>query len=266
VRSNVLLTSLASAPARLAYAVWVLLAFLTAGLVALALLMVLPGLHRRRRAARTAARAFLRVVGMPFTVRFPERLPEGQCVLVCNHASYLDGIVLTALLPARFAFVIKREMAAVPLAGTVLERLGSQFVERFDRQRGASDTRRVLRNAVEGHSLMFFPEGTFTPAPGLLKFHIGAFVAATRAGCPLVPAVLRGTRHALAEGALPRPGPIELELLPALAPGDQGAAELRDAARAVMLAALEEPDLTCCDGTDRPPDTAHARSARASRS
>ena len=137
------------------------------------------------------------------------------------------------------------------------------------RQRGARDARRVLRNAAQGHSLVFFPEGTFTRTPGLLKFHTGAFVSATRANCPLVPAVLRGTRRALPpSGALPRPGPIQLELLPPLLPRDIGqhaVPELRDRARAAILAALGEPDLTCCDDTDRPPDTAPLRSARACR-
>jgi len=262
--------SLLLAPARLGYALWALLAFLAVGLSALLLLIVLPGVERRRLTARAAARAFLRLAGLPLAVRFAERLPPGQCVVVCNHASYLDGIVLTAALPPRFAFVIKREMARVPFAGVVLRRLGSEFVERFDRQRGARDARRVLRNATQGHSLVFFPEGTFTRTPGLLKFHTGAFASAKRADCPLVPVVLRGTRRALPpSGGLPRPGPLEMELLPPLgaAPGatEHAVPELRDRARAAILAALGEPDLTCCDDTDRPPGTAPARSARASR-
>jgi 1-acyl-sn-glycerol-3-phosphate acyltransferase len=264
------LTALTFAPLRIAYILWTALAFLGVGLGALLLLAALPDLGRRRAAARVMARAFLRMAGMPLTVRGAERLPAGQCVVVCNHASYLDGVVLTAALPPRFGFVIKREMAGVPLAGTVLRRLGSEFVERFNRQRGAADARRVLRNADQGNSLVFFPEGTFTRKPGLLKFHTGAFATAARAGCPLVPAVLRGTRRALPpNGNLPRPGPIEMEILPALPPGehaaDQAAPGLRERARAAILAALGEPDLTCCDDTARPPDTAHARSARASR-
>jgi 1-acyl-sn-glycerol-3-phosphate acyltransferase len=265
-----LLRQLALAPLRLAYALWALLAFLIAGTAALVLLVVLPKRAQRRSAARTAARAFLFLAGMPLTVKGPQQLPEGQCVVVCNHASYLDGIVLTAALPARFGFVIKREMAHVPLAGALLARLGSEFVERFDRARGTSDARRVLKNALHGNSLVFFPEGTFTRTPGLLKFHIGAFVAAARAGCPLVPAVVRGTRRALPPaGGLPRPGAIELELLPALAPaatsGDAGAPQLRDRARAAIIASLGEPDLTCCDDTGPPPDTGRVRSVRASR-
>ena len=261
--------AVALVPARLAYSLWTAAAFLAVGFTALGVLAVLPGVTRRRAAGRALARAFLWLVGMPLGVRFPERLPPGQCVVVCNHASYLDGIVLTAALPARFAFVIKREMAAVPLAGLVLRRLGSEFVERFDRQRGAADARRVLRRASNGSSLVFFPEGTFTRTPGLLKFHTGAFMTAARVGCPVVPAVLRGTRRALPpSGALPKPGRIELEILGALTNGatalERAAPELRDRARAAILASLGEPDLTCCADTARPPDKARAKSARVS--
>ncbi|HYM28953.1 MAG TPA: lysophospholipid acyltransferase family protein, partial [Steroidobacteraceae bacterium] len=168
------LKTLVLAPAWFLYALWTLLAFLAVGLSALLLLLLLPGLRTRRTAARALARAFLWLAGLPLTVRGAEHLPAGQCVVVCNHASYLDGIVLTAALPPRFGFVIKREMASVPLAGAALKRLGSEFVERFNRHRGAADARRVLRNANQGHSLVFFPEGTFPRTPGLLKFHTGA--------------------------------------------------------------------------------------------
>jgi 1-acyl-sn-glycerol-3-phosphate acyltransferase len=265
------LRALAHAPVRASYALYAVLAFLLLGFGALFAALLLPGVDRRRAAARATARAFLWVAGMPLTVRGMERLPPDQCVVVSNHASYLDGLVFTAALPARFSFVIKREMSAVPLMGLFLRRIGSEFVERFDRNRGAADARRVLRNAASGHSLVFFPEGTFTRKAGLLKFHIGAFVTAARAGCPVIPAVVRGTRAALSPtGGLPRPGRIEVEILPpihARPEEDQAAsAALRDGARQAILLALGEPDLTCSGDSARPPHTARARSARASRS
>ena len=263
------LSTLLLAPLRLAYTLWVAADFLAVGLTSLVLLLVTPGLERRRAAARRAGRTFLWLAAMPLKVKHEERIPAGQCVVVCNHASYLDGPVLTAALPPRFAFVIKREMSAVPLAALVLRRLGSVFVER-NRTQVSADARRLLRNAAQGNSLVFFPEGTFDPRPGVHKFHAGAFASAVRAGCPVVPAVLRGTRRALwPGGALPLPGPLELEILTPIAPAAEAASEavpaLRDAARAAILAALGEPDLTCCDDTARPPDTAPGRSARASR-
>jgi 1-acyl-sn-glycerol-3-phosphate acyltransferase len=263
------LRSLLLAPLRLVYGLWVALAFLAVGLSALALMLVVPGMTRRRAAGRRAARIFLSLAAMPLTVRHEERLPEGQCVVVCNHASYLDGPALMAALPPRFAFVIKREMSAVPLAAVVLRRLGSVFVER-NRSQASGDARRLLRDAARGNSLVFFPEGTFDPRPGVHKFHAGAFASAVRAGCPLVPAVLRGTRRALwPGGSLPLPGPIELEILTPIRPATGAATEavpaLREAARAAILAALGEPDLTCSGDTARPPDTEPVRSARASR-
>ncbi|MGH8200452.1 MAG: lysophospholipid acyltransferase family protein [Steroidobacteraceae bacterium] len=256
---------------RIAYALYAAITFLVLALTALAATLILPGVHRRRAAARAVSRAFLWVAGMPLTVRGLERLESGQCIVVSNHASYLDGLVFTAALPARFSFVIKREMSAVPLAGLFLRRIGSEFVERFERNRGAADARRVLRNAASGHSLVFFPEGTFTRTPGLLKFHTGAFVTATRAGCPVIPAVVRGTRAALSPtGSLPRPGRIEVDFLPPITTLSQAAeassAALRDRARQAILLALGEPDLTCSGDTAHPPHTGPARSARASRS
>ena len=203
---------------------------------------------------------------MKLTVRALDQLPAGQCVIVANHASYLDGLVFTAALPPRFGFVIKREMAGVPLAGWFLHRIGSEFVERFDRKRGAADALRVLRNATNGHSLVFFPEGTFTAEPGLLKFHAGAFTTAARAGCPIVPVVVQGTRSALSpRGNLPRPVRIEVSILPPIPipPGApaHNAALLRERAREAILAKLGEPDLTCFADSAHPLHTERARSA-----
>jgi 1-acyl-sn-glycerol-3-phosphate acyltransferase len=230
---------------RVFYGAYVWLVFLVMGLLTLLALLV-PGLTLRRAIARATSRAMLRMAGMPLEVKAAQYLPPGQCVIVANHASYLDGVVMTAALPPRFGFVIKREMSQVPLAGFVLRRLGSEFVERFNRQRGASDARRMMRKATSGHSLVFFPEGTFSPRPGLLKFHTGAFVTAAKAGCPVVPAVVRGTRRAFPPKArLPHPARIQVEFLPALEITSENAStELRDRARSAILTELREPDLT----------------------
>lgn len=210
----------------------------------------MPTLRLRRSAARLIARGFLRLAGMPLRIVGAEQLPDCQCVVVANHASYLDGLVMTAVLPPHFAYVVKREMNRVPLAGLLLRRLGTEFVERFNRHQGARDARRMLRAASGGQSMMFFPEGTFADTPGVLKFHNGAFATAARAGCPVVPVAVRGTR-ALLSGSrlLPRPGRIDVLLLPPLpnpvvsgATIDAAARTLREQARAQIIAAAGEPD------------------------
>lgn len=238
-----------SVPLRLAYGVYAALLFLGVALSALLFVVLLPTLRLRRGTARIAARSYLLLAGMPLSVRGMQHLPPGQCVVVANHASYLDGVVMTAALPPRFGFVIKREMNGVPAAGLLLRRLGSEFVERFNRHKGASDARRVLRTASSGHSLVFFPEGTFTPQVGLGKFHTGAFAIAARAACPVVPAVILGTRRNMpATRVLPRPGALEVhfgEPIPAVtaAPVEDAALLLRDRSRAAILERLGEPDL-----------------------
>ena len=237
------------APLRLVYGIYAIVAFLVLASCALLATLVVPGVRRHRAAARAAARAFLWVAGMPLTVKSLDRLPEGQCVVVSNHVSYLDGLVYTAALPPRFGFVIKREMNSVPVIGLFLRRLGSEFVERFNRHRSASDARRVLRTALSGHSLVFFPEGTFTRAPGLLKFHAGAFMTAARAGCPVVPATVKGSRVTFSPNShWPRPGRIVVVVLPPVvatsSKADAAAVELRDRAREVILRELGEPDLS----------------------
>ena len=81
-----------------------------------------------------------------------------------------------------------------------------------------------------------------------MKFHAGAFTTAARAGCPVVPAVVRGTREVLPLYAFfPQRSRIEVEFLPPLVAtatsADGAAAELRDRARSAILAHLQEPDL-----------------------
>ena len=236
---------LALLPLRLIYAVYAATVFLALALLALPPLAVIPRLAGRRRLIQWVARVSLTLMGMPIRVCWQGPLPD-PCIVVANHCSYLDGVVLAAVLPPRFDFVIKREMAAVPLAGFLLRRIGVQFVTRGNRSGGSRDALRVIRSAKRGGSLGFFPEGTFHTQPGLLRFHTGAFAAAARANAPVVPLAILGTRHCLAPGGLlARPGLISVTGLEPLwaSPGHpDAAAVLRDAARAAILAATGEID------------------------
>lgn len=236
------------------YGFYALAAFLVTGLIALMLVWLPLGIAARRQLAHLSARAFFRLALMPVRLSGAQNLPAAACVVVANHASYLDGVVLKAALPARFSFVIKKEISRVPLAGLLLRRIGSEFVDRFNHQAGAVDARRLLKAADAGHSLAFFPEGTFVARPGLGKFHSGAFAIAARAGLPVVPISIRGTRHILPSGRfLPRPGRIDIQVLQSLDPSqdaESGAAVIatREQARARILGALDEPDLSQIDG------------------
>jgi 1-acyl-sn-glycerol-3-phosphate acyltransferase len=230
---------------RVGYGFYSWSALLACGLPALLLVLLLPGRTVRRGSTRFFARLFFIAIGSPVRVVGAERMPATACVVVANHASYLDGIVLTAALPPNFTFVIKHEMARFPFAGLLLRRIGSEFVNRNDDGHKKQVARRLFRAARAGDALAFFPEGTFTPEPGLRPFKPGAFRTAWKSRLPLVPVAIHGARAKLpAEQWLPNPGALAIEVGPPLDPAEYDSAmSLMSATRTALLERLEEPDL-----------------------
>lgn len=230
---------------RLLFGLWAWAVVTLFVLPAMVLVILAPGRGRRRAIACASARGMFRLLGVRVKVTGLENLPA-SCIVAANHCSYFDGAVVAAALPSRFGFVIKREITKVPIVGWMLARLGSEFVERFDKSGARQDASRIVKHASEGSCIGVFPEGTFVAEPGLRAFHLGGFMAATRSGLPVVPVVIRGSRHLLpAHVWLPRHGHIEVEVLPAIAPGARSgdaARDLRDAVREAILARCSEPD------------------------
>ncbi|MDE2149696.1 MAG: 1-acyl-sn-glycerol-3-phosphate acyltransferase [Gammaproteobacteria bacterium] len=207
-----------------------------------ALLIVSPGLQRRRRIARAGSRWALRASGQPLRVSGLEHLPQRACVAVANHASYLDSLVLAAALPERFTFVVQDGAARWPYVGLVIRRMGVIFVDRGARV-GARQTRALLRRLKRNESLAVFAEGTFAAEPGLLPFRRGAFLIAAHAGVPMLPVAIRGTRRLLGEHQrLLRPTPVEVELLPCV-PASADPGYLLKTVRGAIAARCGEPDL-----------------------
>ncbi len=229
----------------IAYGVYAWGALIVAVIPALVFLVITPGRTRRRHVTRWFARAFFVSIGSPIRVRGTTTLPDIPCVVVANHSSYLDGMILTAALPPRFTFVIKHEMASFPFAGFLLRRIGSEFVNREDGRQKTQVTRRLFKAAGSGDALAFFPEGTFIATPGLGHFQPGAFGAAWRAGVPIVPVVIFGARAKLpARVWLPAPGPLSIVVGEPIDPEHHGSAgSLSTASREAILEHLDEPDL-----------------------
>jgi 1-acyl-sn-glycerol-3-phosphate acyltransferase len=176
-----------------------------------------------------------------------DKLPrDTSCVLVANHASYLDGIMLLAAAQA-VLFVAKRELKENMVTRLYLQRIGAEFVERFGFEQSVADVKRLLHILRCGQSLAFFPEGTFYRMPGLLPFRMGAFVIAAQAGIPVVPVVIRGSRSILRSGQwLPRRGAVSITISAPIAPQGNdwpAAIQLRNAARVEILHSCGEPDL-----------------------
>jgi 1-acyl-sn-glycerol-3-phosphate acyltransferase len=210
--------------------------------------VLLPQRLWRQAAACMFLRWAFKLAGMPLIVEGLEQLPSSQaCVIVANHASYLDALVLVATLPGDPGYVAKQELAASFLTRLPLQRLGVEFVERFEVQRGVEDTTRVVQAARQGRTLVFFPEGTFGREPGLRPFRMGAFVVAAQADVPVVPVAIRGTRSILrSDQWFIRRGVVHIRIGTPIRPANTdwtAAVALRNAARAQLLRTCGEPDL-----------------------
>lgn len=192
---------------------WFIVVFLSLGLFAW-LAMFLPHESTRRQIAHKISRLIFLMGGCAIDKRGFEKIPARPCIIVANHQSYLDGPLLRALLPPSFNFVIKSGMRDAPLAGFLLRRIGSEFVERNDRHRGAIDAKRFFKKATEGATWVIFPEGTFDIEVGVLPFLEGGFGAARHAQLPVLTIAIQGTRAILpTERFWPCPNRIRVSVL-----------------------------------------------------
>jgi len=213
------------------------------------LLMVFTPVQRwRTRIARSCARLLFKCTFTPLTVTGHEHLKTTQpMIVVANHTSYLDAFTLIAALEIPIRFIVKGELSRILPIRLILQRFGVEFVDRFNAHRGAMSVRRMAKQAKNGHSLVFFPEGTFISFAGLQPFRMGAFVAAAHSGAAVVPVAIRGARNTLnGESWLPRRARIEVIIrppIPASGGSWQDALGMRDAARREISAWCGEPDL-----------------------
>jgi 1-acyl-sn-glycerol-3-phosphate acyltransferase len=133
--------------------------------------LIIPFVRRDGRASARAAwlhdwcRFACRVLGVRTNVHgiIPRR-----GLLVCNHLSYLDILVISATTPC--VFVAKRDVRSWPLFGWLAKAAGAIFVDRR-RKTDAARIGSLIRDAVNGHNLVvLFPEGTSSDGSTVLPF------------------------------------------------------------------------------------------------
>ena len=226
------------------------------------------------RGARTTARLAAFVAGLRPRV-VGSALPETPAILISNHASWLDALILLAVFDRPVRMTPKAALFAVPILGAVLRRLGHLPIERGRVEHRMQSYVRI-RAAARGDLVHFFPEGTITPATGVAPFRLGAFRLAAELGYPLVPIAIRGSRAVLRDGEQwPSPGEILVTVLDTIptpknaTPAEIGAA--RECARARLAAAAGEPLLNVTSAArpadpEADADPVPHRPARASRS
>ena len=127
------------------------------------------------------------------------RVPtEGGVLLVSNHQSYLDPVLLGARLPRTLSYMAKASLFKIAPFAWFIRSLGA-----FPVRQGQGDIRALkeaIERAQEGHALMIFPEGSRSDDENLLPIEPGIALVIRKANVPVVPAVIDGAIDAWPRG------------------------------------------------------------------
>jgi 1-acyl-sn-glycerol-3-phosphate acyltransferase len=134
---------------------------------------------------------------------------RGGALLISNHQSYLDPVLLGVQIRRQISFIAKSELFEKPSLAWLIKMLNT-----FPVRRGESDVsamREALRRIHEGEILTMFPEGTRSFDGNLLPMQPGIALLVKRAQVPVIPAVIDGSNGAWPRGKkIPQPHPIRV--------------------------------------------------------
>lgn len=117
------------------------------------------------------------------------QIQNENALLVCNHMSYLDLLVIASVRPA--VFVTSIDMGEVFFLGTMAEIGGSLFIERRHRERVGYDVEQMAKVLRSGQDVILFPEGTSSDGASVLPFRKSLLMAAPLARKKLLPMTLK---------------------------------------------------------------------------
>jgi len=162
---------------------------------------------------RTWARLLLRIGGVRVEVEAVENIDaSAPQVVVANHTSWFDPLVLAGFCPGPYVFVAKKEVARVPFFGMALRACGHIYIDRSNRDL-AVESLESARERLEddGPNIIMFPEGTRSATGELQGFKKGAFVLAIQTGAAVVPTAIIGARDVMKKNHFAvHPGVIRL--------------------------------------------------------
>lgn len=128
---------------------------------------------------------------------------QGPLILVSNHLSYLDPIVLGLVCKRKIYFMAKEELFKIPLFRLLIKVLYAFPVKRGKFDRKALE--KVLKFLSQGKIVGLFPEGTRHREGKLGPFNPGVAMLALKSGVPIIPVVISGTDKVYPQGSiLPR--------------------------------------------------------------
>lgn len=146
------------------------------------------------------AKTALFMAGVRISVTGREKIPTGKAVVFMpNHQSNCDPPAVAVILPP-VLIMAKKEFFRMPVLGTGMRMRGFIPVDRTNRDSAFDAVEHAVEALKAGHSFLAFPEGTRSNTGQLLAFKKGVFVMAIKAGAPIIPISVSGTRKVMRKG------------------------------------------------------------------
>ena len=166
---------------------------------------ILSILGMSKFAGRYVAKAWGRIVLWitPVAVKRlgQSHIENGQSyVVVANHQSIYDILLVYGYLPLDFKWVMKIELRKMPFVGFACEKMGHIYVDRRNRKASIEAMNAAKDQLVNGTSVFFFPEGTRNNGIELLSFKKGAFKMARDLQLPILPVSISGANRVMPTG------------------------------------------------------------------
>jgi len=159
-----------------------------------------------------------------------EKMPlSGGAIVIANHISYWDPVVVGCALKRRIYFMAKAELFNIPVLGPVISRLGAFPVRRDGPD--PSSLRRSIKLLKNNQLIGIFPEGTRSHSGDILAPHLGAAMLALKVGVPIVPVAVTGTKGVFQKVYVSIGEPLEFNNLSSKKPSKE---ELETVSRQVM--------------------------------
>lgn len=161
----------------------------------------------------------------------------GPLIVVANHASNLDPVLLANCIRRPVSFMAKESLFEVPVLAPAIRAYGAYPVKRGAADRSA--IRAALKQLESGWAVGIFVQGVRTSDGRISSPKLGAAMIAAKAQVPLLPVSLWGTEKILNKGSvLPKPSPVTVRIGEPIAPPET--AKNKDGLRAVTQQCVDE--------------------------
>ena len=164
-------------------------------------------------------------------------------VVVSNHQSQYDILMLYGWLGVDFKWVMKMELRNVPILGVSCEKLGHIYIDRSDREAALASINAAKEKITGGTSVLFFPEGSRSKDGQLKAFKKGAFKMALDLDIPILPVSINNTRKILPSNTADLfPGSASMHIHPPISTegyNDSNIQELMDKVKEIIASKVD---------------------------